>query len=133
MNELNQNIEIKIGSNKNFGYFFSVIFLAIAIFPLFFGNNLRIWALIIFLILFLISILKPSLLKHPNLIWVKFGFFLSKIFSPVILALVYLLGVLPVGLYFRLSKKDLLKTKFDNSLETYWIKKEKMQSMKRQF
>ena len=42
--------DIKIGSNRNFGIVFSIVFLLIAIYPLINNDELRIWSLIIAII-----------------------------------------------------------------------------------
>jgi len=85
-----------IPSEKNFGLTFSVIFFLFAIFFLYkdksLGINLLILLTISFCIVF-ISFVKPKLLFWPNLIWYKFGVFLSKIFTPIFLLVAFLLGV----------------------------------------
>ena len=42
--------EIKIGSNKNFGLVFFVIFILIALWPLLKDGNIRIWSVIVSII-----------------------------------------------------------------------------------
>tara|TARA_S200000501_G_C20608342_1_gene649107 strand:- start:114 stop:515 length:402 start_codon:yes stop_codon:yes gene_type:complete len=133
MNEIKQNIDIKIGSEKSFGYFFSVLFLIIAIYPLINDSEIRIWSIICSLAFFFTALLFPSLLILPNRLWAKFGILIGKIFSPLIMAVVYLLGVLPIAIFLKLFKKDVLNTKYHREANTYWIQKDKTEPMRNQF
>ena len=133
MSDIRQNIDIKIGSEKSFGYFFSLIFIIIAFFPLIKDEQLRLWSLLCSLVLLLITFLVPGLLKKPNQVWAKFGILIGQIVSPFVMLIIYILGVLPIGLFLKIAKKDILNTKYNDKAKTYWIKKENMESMKNQF
>ena len=59
---------------------------------------------------------------------------LGSIVAPIVMALVYFITVLPIGLIMRLLGKDLLKLKLDKSAKSYWIeRREPIGSMKNQF
>ena len=59
---------------------------------------------------------------------------LSLIISPIILFIVFCIAFVLFGFIIRLFKGDLLKTKFDKSIKTYWEKRKfEVQSMKNQF
>ena len=134
MFKINSNTHTEISSEKSFGIIFSIVFLIISIYPLFNSEGLRIWALIVALIFFLLASLAPKLLALPNKLWFKFGLLLGSIISPVIMALVYFVTVLPTGIIMRLLGKDILKQKFDNNAKSYWIKRiGPMGSMKNQY
>ena len=123
----------KIGSNRSFGILFFIVFLLIAIWPVFKGESFRVWSILIALIFLILGLLKSKLLSPLNLIWVKFGELLGRIIAPVVMAIIYFIIITPIGLFMSLIGKDLLNTKFskDNS---YWIKRKKnIGSMKRQF
>ena len=134
MSEFNHNIEIEIGSEKNFGLVFALVFAVISLFPLLSGGAIRIWAMIIAGVFLLLSFIAPNLLKIPNRLWHKFGLLLGAIIAPIAMGLVYFLTIAPIGLLMRLSGKDLLRQKLDSSENTYWIeRKEPVGSMKNQF
>lgn len=133
MNDIKQNISIKIGSEKSFGYFFSLIFIIISIYPLINNGQIRLWSIACSTFLLLITFFKPIILRKPNQAWAKFGILLGRIVSPIIMFIIYILGVLPVGLFLKIFRKDILKTKYNDKAQTYWIKKEGMGSMKNQF
>ena len=113
---------IKISSNRSFGIVFFVVFLLIALYPIINQSDVRLWSLIISFLFLVLGILNSKLLSPLNKLWFKFGLFLGKIISPIVMGIIFFLVVTPIGLLMRLLKKDLLKIKF-NSDETYWIKK----------
>jgi len=81
-----------------------------------------------------IAHVTPRILDIPNKLWFRLGIFLGAIVSPIIMAVVYFLTVLPTGLVMRLLGKDLLRQSFDKNTESYWIERtEPMGSMKNQF
>ena len=127
-----KNKKIKISSNRSFGLLFFAIFLIISFWPLLDDKDIRIWSLIISLIFLILGILNSNTLKPLNKIWFKFGMFLGKIISPIIIGLVYFLVVTPTGFIMRFLGKDLLKLK-KNKNNTYWLTKNYKSSMKDQF
>ena len=125
--------EIKIGSNRGFGIVFFVVFLLIAIYPLLKGSDLRIWSLIISFIFLVLGLIKSNLLTPLNKLWFKFGLFLGKIISPLIMGFIFFAVVTPIGIIMRLLGKDLLNLKY-NKKKSYWIEKTGPKSkMKNQF
>jgi len=127
------NSEPNQSSNKNFGIVFFIIFMLISLYPLLNSGNIRFWALIISLIFLFFGILNSQILNPLNKLWFKFGIFLGKIISPLIMAIIFFLVVTPTGLLMKLWRKDLLNLKFNNK-KTYWIEKNGPKSkMKNQF
>ena len=134
MSEMSSNIAIEQGSEKSFGVIFSIVFLIVSLYPLINSEGLRIWALVVSTIFFLIAFVAPKVLVLPNKLWFKFGLLLGSIVAPIVMALVYFVTVVPTGLIMRLLGKDLLKQKLDKNAKSYWIeRKEPMGSMKNQF
>ena len=125
--------DIKAGSNKSFGIVFFVVFLLISLYPLINNESIRIWSLVISLIFLVLGILNSKLLSPLNKIWFKFGIFIGKIISPIIMGIIFFLVVTPIGLIMRLFGKDVLNLKY-NDYKTYWIEKTGPKSkMKNQF
>ena len=124
---------IKISSNRSFGIVFFIVFLLIALYPIINQNEVRLWSLIISFSFLVLGILNSKLLSPLNKLWFKFGLFLGKIISPIVMCVIFFFVVTPIGLLMRLLKKDLLKLKF-NDEETYWIKKNDLNNrMNKQF
>ena len=125
--------DIKISSNKSFGIVFFIVFLIVSIYPLFFDGNLRVWSLIVSLSFLVLGLINSRVLTPLNRMWFKFGMFLGKFVSPIIMGLVFFIVVTPTGLIMRAFKKDLLNLKKKDS-KSYWIKRDKFESdMRNQF
>ena len=125
--------DVKIGSNKSFGIVFFVVFLLISLYPLLNNESIRIWSLVISIILLILGILDSKILSPLNKIWFKFGIFLGKIISPIVMGIIFFLVVTPTGFIMRLLGKDVLNLKY-NDHKSYWIEKTGPKSkMKDQF
>ena len=125
--------DVKIGSNRSFGIVFFVVFLIIAIYPLIKDGELRLWSLFISIVFLFLGLVNSKILNPLNKLWFKFGIFLGKIISPLVMGIIFFLVVTPIGLLMRLLNKDLLNLKFNNN-NTYWIEKTEPKSkMKNQF
>ena len=134
MTEISRYVSTEQSSEKSFGVVFSIVFLIVALYPLINSEGLRIWALVVSIIFFLLAFLAPKILVLPNKLWFKFGLLIGSIVAPIVMAFVYFVTVLPTGLIMRLLGKDLLKQKLDKNAKSYWVKRsEPMGSMKNQF
>jgi hypothetical protein len=121
-------------TEKNFGLIFSLLFFIIGIY--FFKINFYISIVLIIVSSFFLvaAIYFNKVLIVPNLIWYKIGVLLSKITTPVIMAVLYFLVVTPTALlYFFLQKKQYI-TKIDKKKTSYWIERnEPLESMNEQY
>ena len=125
--------DIKIGSNRSFGIVFFIVFLLIAIYPLINQGEIRVWSVLISLLFLILGIINSKILTPLNKVWFKFGIFLGKIISPVVMGIIFFLVVTPIAFLMRIFKKDLLNLKF-NKNSSYWIEKTDPKStMKNQF
>ena len=126
---------MKLPSNRSFGITFGSFFLIILIFFLnkYENFNANVSIAILSLAFFILGILNSKLLHPLNFIWFKFGIFLGKLISPLVLFLIFFVIVTPTGIIMRILKKDLLNLKF-NDKESYWIERKDFKStMKKQF
>ena len=131
MNNNKNNIEL--GSNRSFGIVFFVVFLLIALYPLTYSEGLTVWSIIISFIFLVLGLLNSKILTPLNKLWFRFGIFLSKIISPLIMGIIFFLVVTPIGLIMRILGKDVLNLKY-NKNKSYWIEKNGPKSkMKNQF
>ena len=125
--------DVKISSNRSFGIVFFIVFLLIALYPLIYSEEIRIWSVIISIIFLVLGLLKSKILTPLNKLWFKFGILLGKVISPLIMGIIFFLVVTPIGLIMRLLGKDLLNLKFSDT-KSYWIEKSGQKSkMKNQF
>ena len=125
--------DIKIGSNRSFGIVFFIVFLLIAIYPLINQGEIRVWSVLISLLFLILGIINSKVLSPLNKVWFKFGIFLGKIISPIVMGIIFFLVVTPIAFLMRILKKDLLNLKY-NKNSSYWIEKTDPKSiMKNQF
>ena len=120
MSEISRYASTEQSSEKSFGVVFSIVFLIVALYPLINSEGLRIWALVVSIIFFLLAFLAPKILVLPNKLWFKLGLLLGSIVAPIFMAFVYFVTVLPTGLIMRLLGKDLLKQKLDKNAKSSW-------------
>jgi hypothetical protein len=85
------NNSIKISSNRSFGIVFFVVFLLISLYPITYSENIRIWSLIISFIFIILGLLNSKILAPLNKLWFKFGIFLGKKISPIIMGIIFFL------------------------------------------
>ena len=125
--------DIKVGSNRNFGIVFSIVFLLISLYPLLKSGDIRVWSLVVSFIFLILGIFNSKILSPFNKLWFKFGLLLGKFVSPLIMMIIFFFVVTPIGILMRLFRKDILNLRF-NKKDTYWIDKKGPKSiMKNQF
>ena len=125
--------DFKTGSNRSFGIVFFIVFLFISLYPLTYSGEIRIWSATISFIFLVLGLFNSKILTPLNKYWFKFGIFLGKIISPMIMGIIFFLVVTPTGLIMRLLGKDVLNLKY-NKKQSYWIEKNGPKSkMKNQF
>ena len=101
--------------------------------PLKSGNELNLFLLLISVIFLLLGLTNSKLLSPLNTIWFKFGLFLGKIVSPVVMGIIFFFVVTPIALILKIFRKDVLNLKKNNN-NSYWIEKTGPKSkMKNQF
>ena len=124
---------IKISSNRSFGFVFFIVFFVISLWPILSENEIRIWSLILSVIFLILGILNSKILTPLNKVWFRFGIFLGNFIAPIVMGIVFFLVVTPTGILAKLFKKDLINLKKNND-KTYWVeKKETISNMKNQF
>ena len=126
--------KIKISSNRNFGLVFFIVFLIVSLWPLTYGEPIRIWLIIISMVFLILGLMNSKLLTPLNKLWFKFGMILGAIIAPIVMGIIFFLVVTPTGFIMNIVGKDLLQKKYDKKKGTYWIKRDKsISTMKRQF
>ena len=129
-----KNFNSELPSNKKFGISFSFIFLFISIYLIFYENNFYILSVIISIFLLIISFIKPNILNKSKNIWMKLGYYLNLIVSPVIMFIIFSIAFCSIGFILKILRKDLLNVKIDSSKKSYWnLPDDKMGTMKNIF
>ena len=127
------NVEFKDGSqkmnvdnvtlpcNRKFGFFFSAIFLAACAYFYISGvlGAVYVFAFLSACFLFVTTFKSDSLLPL-NKAWMRFGFLLGMIVSPIVLGLIFFGLFTPLAFFMRLSGRDELRLKFTQK-NSHWI------------
>lgn len=64
--------------------------------------------------------LIPPIGRLLYIVWMAFGLTLGLITSPAIMFLLFLLLIVPVGIIFKITGRDLMRRKLDDKAESYW-------------
>jgi hypothetical protein len=108
-------------SDRSFGFVFTVVFLIVALYPLFGGQVIRPWAMMVAGTFLVLTLSVPKVLGPANRMWTKFGLLLHNIVSPLALGILFYLVVTPTGLLMRIFGKDPLRLRLDTAADSYWI------------
>ena len=128
--------EIELPSNRKFGFFFTFVF-AIATAYFYYKANVG-WAYVFVAaasIFLLITLIKSEALLPLNKLWMRFGFLLGMIVSPIVLGLIFFGLFTPIAMLMRLSGRDELRLKFSQKA-SHWISRDETvntESFKHQF
>ena len=120
-------------NNRSFGILFFIVFLIIGLWPLLSGETLRLWSIFLSLIFLLLGLINSKLLTPLHKTWIQLGIILGKVIAPLVMLVIFFAIVTPIGLLLKIFGKDLLKIKKNKFLKTYWITRENIKSMDRQF
>lgn len=135
---LQRREKIKASSDRSFGLVFAAVFALAAFLPLLRSpHQPRWWAAVIAIVFAVVALLWPKRLGALNRLWLKFGLLLHAVVSPLVLALIFYVAIVPVGLLKRVFGNDTLRLKADRTANTYWIARDPsdsaLSSMKQQF
>ena len=128
--------DIKLPSNRNFGFFFTFVFFILSFFLYF--NYSSIWTYIFGLIgvvFFIVTVIKDEALLPLNIMWMKFGFLLGMIVNPLIMGVIFFGLFTPTAILMRIFGRDELKLSFKKK-NSYWVYRESLAqnvSFKNQF
>ena len=134
----------QLGSNRSFGFVFTIVFLAIGSYKIASGlianGEFQISVssgafLLLALLLLAISITAPGFLRLPNLLWFKLGLKLHILFSFAIMALLFFGLFLPIGAVLKILGKTPIpqSEKFNNAnKQTYWVRREPNRQISKQ-
>ena len=126
MEEIKKYSTVKIGTDRGFGWVFTIVFLLIAAYCWYvdWSRGIVLFCLLAGLTL-LSAILAPNLLSPFNKMWLKFGFFLHfYIVNPILMTLIFFLLFFPIGLLLKCFNKDPLRRKFEEKATSYWIRRD---------
>lgn len=131
--------EVQRSSDRSFGLVLAAVFAIVALFPLLHASpsSIRWWALAIAAVFAGCALLWTAPLAPLAQLWFRFGLLLARIVNPIVLALLFYLVTLPIGMLMRMFSKSNVASGRDHRVETYWIRREipgpPPETMKHQF
>jgi hypothetical protein len=107
---------------RQFGLTTGAIFAGLfgVLFPYVFDRPWPVWPWIAFGVLAAWAMVAPATLNMLYKGWMRLGLLLSRVTTPVILTLVFVVAILPGALILRLLRKDFMHRKYDEA-PTYRI------------
>lgn len=112
--------QIELPSNRKFGIFFAAIFLALCGY-FYWSGSIRLSAVsaALSLVLATTALARPAWLLPLNTLWMRFGWLLGVIVSPLVLGMMFFLLFTPLALVMRLFGRDELRIR-KQTAGTYW-------------
>jgi len=128
--------EIGLPSNRKFGFFFTSVFAVAAVYFYYSAHISWAYAFIAAASTFLlVTLVKSDTLLPLNKAWMRFGFLLGIIVSPIVLGIIFFGLFTPIAILMRLIGRDELRLKFGQKV-SHWIPRSESitsESFKRQF
>lgn len=128
--------EVKLPSNRKFGFFFAAILLLASSYLYYVDNKVMVYIFGVICGIFLIvTIINADALLPLNKLWMKFGILLGKIVSPIIMGIIFFGIFTPIAILMRLSGRDELRLRFKKK-KTHWINRKNIKefdTFKKQF
>ena len=115
---------IELPSNRKFGLFFTVVFFLAATYS-YYINAIG-WLYIlsaICLAFFTTTIFKADALYPLNKLWMRFGFLLGMIISPIVIGVIFFGIFTPLAILMRLFRRDELRLNFKKQT-SHWVNRE---------
>lgn len=127
--------ELPLPPDRSTGLVFAAVALIVAFF---WRSNVSVVtvALALAAALTVISLVRPSILRPLNVVWMRFALLLSKIVNPVVMLVLFAVAIIPTGLIMQLFRDPLRRRRGEAA--SYWLPVDQAErsdssSMKRQF
>ncbi len=85
------------------------------------------------LVIFILSRISTKLVKPFYLLLYAIALPIGLILTHILMAIFYFIILTPIGLVFRLIRRDPMQRKFDSHTKTYWLPHRTPDSLKRYF
>lgn len=108
---------------RDFGLLMAVVIGALfgLLLPWVFGHGWPVWPWLLAGAFVAPALVAPGILRPVYRGWMRFGLFMSKIMTPLVLGLVFFIVFTPVALVFRLLGKDAMHRKLDSQAASYRV------------
>lgn len=115
---------VKLPSNRKFGLTFAIAFAVAGTYFLYGNAIIASLALLgAATLLLVITALKPEALFPLNKLWMRFGFLLGTIVSPIVIGAIFFGLFTPIAIFMRMVGRDELRLKLE-PWTSYWVERE---------
>ncbi len=106
---------------RHFGLLFGAIIAVLfgLLLPWLFDHGIPRWPFAVGGVFAAWAIAAPTTLRPVYTGWMKFGYFMSRITTPLLMGLIFFIVVTPIGLVRQLVAKDPMKRHFDPNADSY--------------
>ncbi len=111
-----------------FGYGLPLIFMILGIRSVL-KHGWNVFSLLLFfvaLFILILALFNRRGLKFVFLKWKQIMHFIGNIVTTIIMIIVFFIVFAPIGIFLRLTARDLLDRKIDKNTQSYWRKREDM-------
>lgn len=98
-----------------------VVLLFAGFFPWLLERPIPAWPLVTGAVLIAWGLLLPGSLGPVYRGWMRFGMLMSRITTPILMTVIFVLVIVPVALVLRLLQKDPMCRKFDRDASSYRV------------
>ena len=113
--------QMKLPPDRQFGTLFTIVFAVLAGLNFYRGGHAYTWLAIVAGLFGVVTLVRPSLLRPLNRLWMLFAELLHRIVSPVVLGAIFYVVLTPVGAVQRVMGRDTMRRKLDAQARSYWI------------
>ena len=116
--------QIALPSDRSFGVTFTVVFALIGGWLVWKGSDYAVVSFGLAAAFLLAALALPKVLHPLNAAWMRFGYLLNLVVSPIVMGVIFFGLITPIAAVMRLSGRDVLRRKFDPRTESYWIRRD---------
>lgn len=121
---MSQPARISLPSDRSFGLTFTVVFTLVGGWMLWKANPYAFAALGAAAAFLLAALLSPRILHPLNVAWMRLGYLLNRVVSPIVMGVIFFGLLSPIAAVMRLRGRDVLQRRFDRARSSYWIARE---------
>lgn len=114
-------------SNRSFGSLFVFVFGLLAGWQ-WYRHGWHVWSIVwagCAFVTLVLTVFTPRMLTPFNRAWMQLALLLNRIVSPLVLAVMYGVLIVPVGLWMKLVGRDALRLKPTRSVASHWQQQER--------
>ena len=118
---MSQPVQISLPSDRSFGLTFAVVFALVGGWMLWKASPYAIAVLGAAAAFLLAALLFPRILHPLNAAWMRLGYLLNRVVSPIVMGVIFFGLLSPIAAVMRLRGRDVLQRSFDPDRSSYWI------------